>query len=257
MARPLPSRPGRACRGEEGCAAKGWIKFHTSVLANSERVDKLHPAQRWWYVCFIGAAYNKVLPGLLVDDSGGPLSYRSLAFDLRTQHQQIEGAVSACVDADLMQWFKLGQTSVLAIRKYAEFQGNRKKPNADQDDLRRCLWMTFYENQRESHPPTGGPDESHPLDESHPPEIDGLLQYLGYLDDSSRSENAIPMQPLEDNPFKDKERARSTDSRLQITDYRGKRGVGRRETQPLPLHPLLTPMEPKRWSAADKWRLTW
>ncbi len=205
---------------------KGWIKFHTSVLVNSERVDKLHPAQRWWYVCFIGAAYNKVLPGLLVDDSEGPLSYRSLAFDLRTQHQQIESAVSACVDADLMQWFELGETKVLAIRKYAEFQGNRKKKPPDADDLRQRLWMTFYEKSRESLPPPGGPDESHPVDESHPPEIDNLLRYLGYFRDLPTEEKQPSESGNEGSPIKDKERARSTDSRLQIPDYRFQREEG-------------------------------
>ena len=166
---------------------RGWIKVWPRRLADSERVNKLKVPKRWWYIMLIGAAYNDILPGVLLDSHGEPLSMRTLAHEFRTQRQQVQGAVDACLEVDLMREFTLGETKVLAIRKYAEMQADYKKRGFNLDDIRAQLNITFYAELRKSHVSLNRDSI-----ETHPHEIDDLLLYLGYTCKSQKLESQTP-----------------------------------------------------------------
>jgi len=207
---------------------KGWIKIFPRVLADSEKVNKLHPAQRYWYIMLIGAAYNEVLPGLLVDDIGRPLSYRSLAHDFRTKHQQVESVIARCLEVGLLRRVKLGETDVTAIRRYADFQAPKDKRGIDLDEKTALLWRVYYTNAA-----TFAPKSSTCPAESHPPEsiqeIAELLDFMGYT-------WLKVIHPKEENNEKqDKQEAREDrGQRIEAGGFEAQRGedAGRGETPP-------------------------
>ena len=162
---------------------KGWIKVWPRILADSEKVSQLHPAQRYWYIMLIGAAYNDFLPGLLVDDKGKPLSLRTLAHDFRTQHQQIERSISACVEADLIRRYDLDGMEVLAVGKYATHQADYKKRGTDLDTVVDAFLsksgcdMAASASSRKKKASTA-PDEKHP--EKLQETLAEMLDFIGY-----------------------------------------------------------------------------
>lgn len=153
---------------------RGWIKIFPRALADSEKLNALHPSQRYWFIMLLGVAYNEVCPGLLIDDEGTPLSHRTMAHDLRTDKQQIGRAIRRCIEEDLMREFDLG-VPVVGIRKYATFQADYRKRGFDLDEIRGRLWTTYdkksgtFSNKSPTLP-----------GESPPPEYDEMLDYIGY-----------------------------------------------------------------------------